>query len=261
MGLAAVASGALMTIFSGVFSWLTTWSNWTGSQGVLVCLRQHVELTVVAVGIACLIGIPLGVWLGHIGRGQLLAINVVNIGRAIPAFALLVLLYLTPLGTSSAAVIVALTLFALPAVFTSTVVGVREVDPDMVDAARGMGMKASQTVRRVEFPLAVPSILGGVRIATVQVIATATIAALVSAGGLGQIITLGYAFQDRPQLVSGALLVAAVALIADLTLGRLHKRVEASAKGQHGGRRGRRRERLSEQTVLMTGNELSMTEL
>ena len=126
-------------------------------------------------------------WLGHIGRGGVLAVNVTNIGRAVPTFAVLTLLALAPapFGLNTTSTLTALVLFALPPILTNTYVGMREVDPGAVDAARGMGMSGWQVTRRVELPLAVPLLMAGVRLAAMQVVATATIAALVAGGGLG----------------------------------------------------------------------------
>jgi osmoprotectant transport system permease protein len=155
-------------------------------------------------------------WLGHIGRGGGLAINLSNIGRAVPTFAVLVLLVL-PLGLErrTLATILALVLFALPPLLTNAYVGMREVDRDTVEAARGMGMTARQLVTGVEVPLAIPVIMNGVRIAAVQVVATATIAAIVAGPGLGRIITAGFGLQDQDEIVAGAILVATYALIVE----------------------------------------------
>jgi osmoprotectant transport system permease protein len=155
-------------------------------------------------------------WLGHIGRGGGLAINISNIGRAVPTFAVLVLLVL-PLGLErrTLATILALVLFALPPLLTNTYVGMREVDRDTVEAARGMGMTARQLVTGVEVPLAIPVIMNGVRIAAVQVVATATIAAIVAGPGLGRIITAGFGLQDQDEIIAGAILVAAYALVVE----------------------------------------------
>ena len=196
------------------FGWLADGDNWGGSDGVATRLVEHVWLSVAAVVIACVLALPLAVWLGHIGRGGILAVNVTNIGRAVPTFAVLTLLALapSPFGLNTTSTLTALVLFALPPILTNTYVGMREVDPGAVDAARGMGMSGWEVVRRVELPLAVPLLMAGVRLAATQVVATATIAALVAGGGLGRIITAGYARQDQPQLVAGAIVVAILAL-------------------------------------------------
>lgn len=195
--------------------WLTDPANWQGPAGVWARLFEHVVLSATAVLIACAVALPVGLWLGHVGRGQLLVINVANAGRAVPTYALLVLLAIGPLGLGAVSTVVALVLFAIPPILTNTYAGVRGVDPEVVDAARGMGLSGRQLLRRVELPLAVPLLVTGVRLSAVQVIATATIAALVAGGGLGRIITAGFATQDVAELLSGALLVTALALLVE----------------------------------------------
>lgn len=199
------------------FAWLGDGQHWSGTDGIANRLVEHVWLSVAAVAIACLIALPLAIWLGHIGRGGFLAINVTNIGRAVPTFAVLTLLALSPspFGLNTTSTLTALVLFALPPILTNTYVGMREVDPGAVDAARGMGMSGWEVARRVELPLAVPLVMAGIRLAATQVVATATIAALVAGGGLGRIITAGFARQDQAQLVAGAILVAVLALAVE----------------------------------------------
>ena len=207
------------------FSYLTNGANWRGSQGMLVYLGQQLLLTVTALLIAMLLVLPLALVLGHLGKGGFLAINVSNIGRAIPTFAVLILLSVGPLGTSELgpygraglATLVALTLFALPPIITNSYVGMREVDKGTVEAARGMGMKGRQLLFLVELPLAMPLILTGLRLALVQVWATATIAALVAGPGLGNIITDGFYRSDYGKGLAGAIVVAAVALVLEGT--------------------------------------------
>jgi osmoprotectant transport system permease protein len=212
-----------MSLPSDLLAWFTDPGNWTGPGGVLVRTAEHVGLTAASVGLACLIAIPLGLWLGHTGRGGTLAINVSNIGRAVPTFAVLVILALGPLGLSIWSTLVALVLFAVPPILTNVYVGVREVDPDARAAAVGMGMSGTQVLQRVELPLATPLVMVGVRVATIQVIATATIAALVAGPGLGRIITAGFGRQDQVQIVAGALLVAALALVTELGFARVQR--------------------------------------
>lgn len=202
--------------FVDAWSWLTTAAHWSGSGGVWQRLGEHLFLTVVCMAIACAIALPVALWLGHIGRGGALAVNISNVGRAVPTLAVLVLLQLTPLGQyGSWPVIVALVLFAMPPLLTNAYVGMREADRDVVEAARGMGMSGGQLLWRVELPLAFPLIMTGVRSATVQVVATATLAGLVGGGGLGRIITAGFATYNTPQVVAGAVLVAVLALLVE----------------------------------------------
>jgi osmoprotectant transport system permease protein len=222
------------------FAWLADRDNWRGNNGVLNLLLEHLWLTAVSVAIGCAIAIPVGLWLGHIGRGGTLAINISNIGRAVPVFAALVMLFLL-LGAArrTEATVIALVLFAIPPILTNTYVGMRDVDRDAVDAARGMGMSGVQVLRRVELPLSVALVMNGVRLAAVQVVATATIAALVAAGGLGRIITAGFAVQDYARMIAGAILVAALALAVEGALELLQRRVDPLRRAGRGNVRQR----------------------
>ncbi|MFD5190886.1 ABC transporter permease [Streptomyces sp. NPDC058357] len=205
-----------MNTLADAWSWLTTSANWSGDGGIWNRLGQHLFLTVVCLLISCLIALPVAVVLGHLGKGGALAVNLSNIGRAVPTFAVLVLLLLTPIGGYGAwPTIIALVLFAVPPLLTNAYVGMREVDRDVVRAARGMGMTGGQLMLGVEVPLALPLILTGVRIAAVQLVATATLAALAGGGGLGRIITAGFNLASTAQVVAGAVLVAAFALIVE----------------------------------------------
>ncbi|MFF3396678.1 ABC transporter permease [Streptomyces sp. NPDC002669] len=205
-----------MNTLAEAWSWLTTATNWTGEGGIRDRLAQHLFLTVVCLLISCLIALPVAVLLGHLGRGGALAVNISNIGRAVPTFAVLVLLLLTPIGGHGEwPTVIALVLFAVPPLLTNAYVGMREVDRDVVRAARGMGMTGRQLMLGVEVPLALPLILTGVRIAAVQLVATATLAALAGGGGLGRIITAGFNLASTAQVVAGAVLVTAFALIVE----------------------------------------------
>ena len=158
----------------------------------------------------------MAVVLGHLGRGGALAVNISNAGRAVPTFAVLVLLVLSPLGRYGQwPTIIALVLFAIPPLLTNAYVGMRQVDRDVVESARAMGMTGRQLLARVELPLAFPLIATGVRTAAVQVVATATLAALPGGGGLGRLITAGFDRYDTAQVVAGAVLVAALALLVE----------------------------------------------
>jgi osmoprotectant transport system permease protein len=217
--------------FGAVWAFLTDTSNWSGSQGMGAYLVQQLLLTATSVVAAALIGLPLAFWLGHIGRGGALAINISNVGRAVPTFAVLVLLSLGPLGVdrlgpygrAGLATLVALLLFALPPIVTNAYVGLREVDREVVDAARGMGMRGGQLFRRVELPLAMPLVLTGLRLAVVQVWATATIAALVAGPGLGNVVTEGFASSNTPQVIGGALVIAVVAVALEVAMAGVEK--------------------------------------
>ncbi|MEU8534398.1 ABC transporter permease [Streptomyces parvulus] len=205
-----------MTTLTAAWDWLTDPAHWPGENGITHRLVQHLVLTAVCLVVSCLIALPVALVLGHLGRGGAVAVNLSNIGRAVPTFAVLVLLLLTPVGRwGEGPTVVALVLFAVPPLLTNAYVGMREVDRGVVQAARGMGMTGRQMLFRVELPLALPLVMNGVRIAAVQLVATATIAALAGGGGLGRIITAGFNLASTPQVVAGAVLVAALALVVE----------------------------------------------
>ena len=213
-----------MTVLGDAWTYLTTAANWTGDGGMLQLLVEQLLLTVTALLIAMAIGLPIALWLGHLGRGGILAINISNVGRAVPTFALLALLVVAdwpgtrefgPYGRAGLATIIALTLFALPPIITNANVAVREVPVAVRSAADGMGMTGWQKFWRVELPLASPLVASGVRLALVQVWATATIAALVAGPGLGRVITDGFYRTNYGKGIAGALVVAVVALVLE----------------------------------------------
>lgn len=214
-----------MTVFRDTWTYLTTGANWTGDSGMLDLLLQQLLLTVTALAIALLIGLPIALTLGHFGRGGFLAINISNIGRAIPTFALLGLFVTAdfpgtatfgPYGRAGLATLIALALFALPPIITNSYVAVREVPGEVKQAADGMGMTGTQKFFRVELPLALPLVMSGVRLALVQVWATATIAALVAGPGLGRVITDGFFRTNYGKGIAGAVVVGLVALVLEL---------------------------------------------
>jgi len=185
-----------------------------GGAELLPMLWTHLELTGVSIGIATLVAVPLALWLGHIGRGELLATSLANVGRAVPSLALIAF-FVAYLGVGFTNVTLALVLLAIPPILTNTYVGVRQADRDAVDAARGMGMTGVQIVRRVELPLALPLIFGGVRTSVVNVIATATIAPLAGVVTLGDPIIAGGVYGEDGRL-GAAILVALLAVAAEV---------------------------------------------
>lgn len=222
-----------MRVLQDAWRYLSDPDSWTGQGGMLELMGQQLLLTAGALLLALLVGLPLALWLGHLGRGGFLAVNVSNVGRAIPTFALLALLVtadpwgwtggyfpgtetLGPFGRGGAATLVALALFALPPIITNAYTAVREVPGEVREAARGMGMSGWQVFRQAEWPLALPLVASGVRLALVQVWATATIAALVAGPGLGRVITDGFFRTQYGKGIAGALVVAAVALVLEL---------------------------------------------
>jgi osmoprotectant transport system permease protein len=221
-----------MSIWESTWEWLTTASHWTGADGVLDRVVEHLTLSFEAILLAGVIALPIGIVLGHFGRGGVLAVNVANVGRAIPTLAVLVLLVLA-MGLGDRPVIYALALFAAPPMLTNAYLGMTSVDADIKDAARGTGLSGWQSMRRIEVPLALPLISAGVRTAAVQVVATATIAAIVGSGGLGRFVVDGFQTHDEGQLVGGARLVALLAVSVELTLA-LVERLLTPGRRQHG---------------------------
>jgi len=199
---------------ANLVAWLIDPAHWQGPNGVPIRLLEHLQLTAIALVVAGLIALPIGLVLGHTGRGGFLAVSAANLGRAIPSYALL-LIFFPIFGFGLEAPVLALVLLSLPPILTNTFVGMREVDRDMVEAARGMGMTARQLLAGIELPAALPVILTGVRTAAVQAVATATLAALIAGGGLGRYIVDGFALrgpEGQGRLLAGALLVALLAL-------------------------------------------------
>jgi osmoprotectant transport system permease protein len=222
-----------------VIAWFRDADHWHGAGGVPTLLGQHALLTLVSMVLAMAAGLPAALWLGHRRRGGTFAVNLTNVGRAVPIVALLSVLSLGlfgtgafgPFGRSGLATLVTLALFALPPIVTNTYTGMSEVDADVVEAARGMGMGELELLRRVELPLALPLIVSGVRLAVVQVWATATIAALVAGPGLGRIIVHGYESFQTAEVVAGSLIVAVVALALELALALAQKLLDPLPAG------------------------------
>jgi osmoprotectant transport system permease protein len=188
-----------------------------GGDNVLPLIQDHLELTGASMGIACAIAIPIGLVLGHTGRGQFFATSISNVGRAVPSFAL-VAFFFAFLGASFINVTLALVLLAIPPILTNTFVGVSQVDRDTVDSARGMGMTEAEIVRRVELPLAMPLVFGGVRTSTVNVIATATLAPLIGVSSLGDPIIAVNTHGEAGRLAA-AIVVALLAVASEVVLG------------------------------------------
>jgi osmoprotectant transport system permease protein len=198
-----------------------------GGSEIWSLLAKHLELSFAALGLACLIAVPLGLWLGHIRRGEFFAISISNIGRAVPTLALIAF-FIAYFGVGFVNVMLALTLLAIPPILTNSYVGVTQVDPDTVDAARGLGMTGAQLVRRIELPLALPLVFGGIRISAVNVIATATIAPLAGVITLGNPIINAQVYGNAGRL-GAAIVVAVVAVTADGAFGLLQRAVTPRA--------------------------------
>ncbi len=218
-----------MNAFSELVSWFGDPANWSGSGGIPARLFEHVQLSAVSVAAASLVALPVGVAIGHARRLEPIVVGAANVGRAIPSLAILAVTFPIAieagLGFTFWPTFVALFLLALPPILMNAYVGVTEVDPDTVEAARGTGMSEGQVLWKVEVPLAAPLIVAGVRTSAVQVVATATLAAVIAWGGLGRFIVDGFKQQNDAMLLGGAVLVAGLAVVTELLLGALERLV------------------------------------
>ncbi len=225
--------------FAEVWAWLADPANWTGRDGMPNRLWEHVAVSAVALGIAGIVAVPAGVLLGHRGRGGVIAVAAVNIGRAVPSFGIVGLAFpvtlalgLRPLGYW--ATLVALVALALPPLFVTSYTGLRQVDPALVEAGRGMGMVGRQVLTGIELPLALPLIMAGVRTAGVEVVATATLGAVVGFGGLGRYIIDGFAQRNYPEVFVGGSAVAILAIFTEWALGWIERRSDRSHRPSEG---------------------------
>ncbi|MEO3742387.1 ABC transporter permease [Plantactinospora sp. B5E13] len=235
--------------------WLNDPLNWTNPGGILDRLVEHLGISAAAVAIGCLVAWPVGLWLGHTRRGGGLVVLTSNITLAIPTIALLTILPLTVIGFGKPPVILALAVFAVPPLLATAYTGVRGIDPEVRDAARGMGLSGGQLLRRVELPLAVPYLAAGFRTAAVQVVATAALASFVNGGGLGQIISAGFGLDisvGGGQILAGGLLVALLALLVELLLAGLERLVTPRPLRRAGRGMSRRADRRA--AAAITGS-------
>ncbi len=229
-------------MMSNVIAWFGDPANWSGSGGIPQRVLEHLTYTLLAVVIGALIAIPLGAWIGHTGRGGFGVVAFANGMRALPELGLLTLLVLL-VGIGLLPVTLALVVLAVPPLLAGTYAGVRNVDRATVDAARGMGMRGREVLLKVELPNALPLIFGGLRAATLQVLATAAIAAYVALGGLGRYLIDGLAVSDYTQVIAGALLVAALALLVEGVLAAVQRLVVSPGLRPAGSARRARRAR------------------
>ncbi len=218
-------------MINDVANWLSDSSHWSGPDGIPTHLKEHLQYSLIALLIAALIALPLGMLIGHTGRGSFVVVAIANSFRALPTVGLLVFFYIliSPHihGTGNAAYFIpseiVLVLLAIPSMLTNTYAGIDAVDPAVRDAARGMGMRGGQVLTRVELPNALPLIFSGVRASFLQVIATTIVTAYVGLGGLGRYLIDGLSQKDYPQMASGAVLVSLLALIIDLILAMIQR--------------------------------------
>jgi len=201
-------------------------SHWALSSAgnIPSLILVHLEYTFLAVVIAAVIALPVGLYIGHTGRFTYIAINAANAGRSLPTVGLIVLLVVL-IGGGLLPVMVALVILAIPPILTSTYAGLQAVDPAAIDAAKGMGMTSRQTLFQVEIPNALPLISSGLRNAILQVVATATVAAYVGLGGLGRLLIDGLALNDYDRVIAGAVLVAVLAIVVDLLAALVQSRI------------------------------------
>jgi osmoprotectant transport system permease protein len=206
-----------MNFANQVLQWFLNGAHWQGDGGIPHRTFEHLAMSGASVLTAALIALPVGIAIGHFGRGGILAINISNIGRAVPSFAVLVIA-VELFGIGALPAFIALVALAIPPMVTNSYIGMREVDADVREAARGMGMRDRAVLWRVELPIALPLIMAGIRTSAVNVVATATLAALVAWGGLGRFIVDGFGLQDYPMMFAGAIMVAVLSLIVEFSL-------------------------------------------
>jgi osmoprotectant transport system permease protein len=235
-----------MSIIEATVAWLSNPANWAGPNGIPVRFAEHVGISLASLLIALAIALPAGLYVGHTRRGTGVAVGVANVGRAVPSLALIGLVLpvtqaLDPVnGFSLYPTVIAMVVLAIPPVLVNADVGIRGVDAEVVEAARAMGLTERQVLRRIEVPLALPVVLGGVRSATVQVIATTTLGAIFALGGLGRFIVDGIAQNDDGMLFGGVVLVAVLAVSAEGILAGLQRFAVTTSTRAAGGGRARR---------------------
>lgn len=226
-----------MSVLQEVTAWFAETSTWAGSNGIPTRLKEHLMLSGTALVLAAPLAIAVGLFIGHTRKAEFISVTIANLGRAIPSFAILAFVFPITLrlglGLGFWPTVIALFFLAIPPILTNTYVGVKGVDKDTLEAARGMGMSGRQILTGIEVPLAGRLIVSGLRTSAVQVVATATLGAVIASGGLGRYIVDGFAFgtfgpggvEGRQMVVGGAILVAALALVTEIGLGFLERRM------------------------------------
>lgn len=217
-----------MEFIGQVVTWFLDPAHWTGTNGVPWRVGEHLVMSGLAVLVGVAIAIPVGLVIGHTGRAEQVATAVAGLGRAVPSYALLIL-FVPLFGLGFASALPALILLAIPPILVNTVAGIRDVDADTVEAGRGMGMTEREVLLDVELPAALPAIVLGLRTSAVQVVATATLVALVAGGGLGRYIVDGFALRQDDRLFAGAVLVAVLAIGTDRAFNWAQRRFEGQA--------------------------------
>jgi osmoprotectant transport system permease protein len=221
-----------VTLLIDTLAWLTDPANWSGPNGIPARMVEHVAISGISLAIALAIALPVGLYIGHTGRGASVAINAANLWRALPSLAVIAIaLPITAAidpqaGFKIYPTIIAMVVLAVPPILVNCYTGLREVDRDTIEAARGQGMSERQVLRRVEMPLAMPVIVTGIRSGAVQIIATATLGAIFGFGGLGRFLVDGFAqfsLGGAAQMLGGVVLVAGLVIFADLLFGGLQR--------------------------------------
>ena len=246
-----------------IVDFLGNGANWSGSDGIPARVLEHLQYTFLALFFVCLIALPLGLYVGHTGRGSVAIAGTANALRALPDFGLLVYVVLLISGNLPATLayllpaVIVLVILGVPAVLSATYAGIQNVDPAARDAASGMGMSGTQVLWRVEVPNALPLIISGIRSSMLQIVATATIAAYVSLGGLGRFIIDGQSQRDYSQMAAGAVLVGVLAIVLDLLVAGIQRFVVSpGVTGRYPPALARRRtaaiSRTGEGTVVST---------
>ncbi len=243
-----------MAAFAAGLAWLSDPEHWAGPDGIPTRILEHISISASSVLVACLIALPIGLWIGHTGRMAFLAINLANIGRAVPSYAVMAIILPISLsvspeyGLALIPTFLAMVLLAIPPILVNAYAALREVDRDLIESARGMGMRELQVLRRVELPIGLPILVGGIRTAAVQVVATATLGAVFGYGGLGRYLIDGIARRQFDRLTAGVLLVAGLALLTEVGIAFIQRRL--TSPGLRTGRARRRSLRQMAETPL-----------
>jgi osmoprotectant transport system permease protein len=245
-----------MDLIGGIVAWFADPAHWQGQAGVPTRVAEHLGLTAASLLIAALIALPMGLAVGHTGRGVAAAVNIANLGRAMPTLATMgIVLPLTvaidpQFGFKILPALIALVALAIPPILVNAFAGVNGVDRDVVEAGRGMGMRARELLLRVEIPIALPVIVAGIRSGAVQIIATATLAAVFGGPGLGRYLVEGNAQSDYPMIFAGVILVAVLSLASELVFALLQRAFTSP---------GVRREPPSDPRVVPAEDQMSST--
>jgi osmoprotectant transport system permease protein len=227
-----------VNIFTETFAWLADPTRWSGPGGIPVRLLEHLQYSALVLLIAAAIAVPVGLYIGHTGRGRVVAVAVAGALRALPTLGLLVLFALVA-GSGLMPPVWALVILTVPPLLAGTYAGIASVDSSVVDAARAMGMKELQVLFGVEVPNGLLVMFGGIRTAVLQVIATVSVVAYLPLGGLGRYLFDGLVLQDFPRMLAGSLLIAALAIAVDLVLAAVQRLVVSPglAARSKGGRK------------------------